>query len=773
MRTVLWVVLVVLLAVGFAQQPEDYAAHILEHVRPQATEEVQQQAALEVIARLLPPHQAQQFRVRIDSSMERNSFHLFRDEDSVDESVVQITASSGVAATKAFYHYLRYWCRVLVAWEGSQLNLPAILPPVNVTVKAPSSIIYYQNVCTWSYSFTWWIWTEWRRHIDWMALQGITLSLAPFQEDLWTQVYQQYNLTSAQIEDHLSGPGFFAWQRMGNIRGWGGPLSASFAQFSNALQSRIVAEMRRLGMAVALPAFAGHLPVQFRALYPNVSFANVSVWNHFPPQYASPLFLDPTEPLFAEIGSRFLQRAISMYGTDHVYFSDPFNEIDPALPSSKYLSSVSEAIYSTMVQVDPDAIWLLQGWMFVKNPFWSDRAIRSFLSAVPLGRMLVLDLQSEQYPQYVRTTSYAGQPFIWCMLSNFGGTLGMLGSVENVFRGIRETRDNSSYTLLGTGITPEGINQNYALYEFALEMGWNAELDSTERWFAEYAQARYGNGSDARAEQAWNIFRSTVYAFEGLELMRGKYTFNRRPSSKIRPWVWYDVSTFNQGLKLLLSFAEETPCNALCRYDLVDATRQCLQNTADALYLTLMDSFKKRDLDRFRLHSSLFLLLLSDLDQLLGTNEHFLLGPWLESAKALTSTTLERHKYEYNARIQITLWGPQGQIVDYANKQWAGMVRDFFLPRWRVFLGELDQALASNGTINDAKIREKIFRTVELPFVSERKQYATQPTGDTIRTARTLYDRWVKEGPPLKALPSSPGRRMSEKRQRRNKWLDN
>jgi hypothetical protein len=32
----------------------------------------------------------------------------------------------------------------------------------------------------------------------------------------------------------------------------------------------------------------------------------------------------------------------------------------------------------------------------------------------------------------------------------------------------------------------------------------------------------------------------------------------------------------------------------------------------------------------------------------------------------------EKQLYEYNARNQITLWGPHGEIVDYANKQWAG-----------------------------------------------------------------------------------------------------
>jgi hypothetical protein len=40
----------------------------------------------------------------------------------------------------------------------------------------------------------------------------------------------------------------------------------------------------------------------------------------------------------------------------------------------------------------------------------------------------------------------------------------------------------------------------------------------------------------------------------------------------------------------------------------------------------------------------------------------------------ITNLFQEKQWYEYNARNQITLWGPRGEIVDYANKQWAGMV---------------------------------------------------------------------------------------------------
>ena len=30
---------------------------------------------------------------------------------------------------------------------------------------------------------------------------------------------------------------------------------------------------------------------------------------------------------------------------------------------------------------------------------------------------------------------------------------------------------------------------------------------------------------------------------------------------------------------------------------------------------------------------------------------------------------------------QITLWGPDGNILDYAAKQWSGLIRAYYLPR--------------------------------------------------------------------------------------------
>ena len=46
--------------------------------------------------------------------------------------------------------------------------------------------------------------------------------------------------------------------------------------------------------------------------------------------------------------------------------------------------------------------------------------------------MLILDLMSETNAQYIRTKSYFGQPFIWCMLHNFGGTSELFGAIDNI-----------------------------------------------------------------------------------------------------------------------------------------------------------------------------------------------------------------------------------------------------------------------------------------------------------------------------------------------------
>lgn len=477
------------------------------------------------------------FSIQVDPSLPRNTFVLTKDDS---KNKLSIRGSDGVAACRGFNHYLEDYLHGHISWDGEQLdffNAPEIiLPNVNYTWTSSNQFTYYQNVCTWSYSFAWWTWKEWQRHIYWMALQGINLAVAPFQELIWKEVYTDLGLSVEEIREHISGPGFLAWQRMGNVRGWGGPLPDSFMDRNSELQERIIEVSNFLGMSLALPAFAGHVPLAIKRLYPKANFTRVVRWNNFEDRFCCPLFLDPLDPLFKEIAGRFLNKTISKYGTNHIYFADPFNEINPASNDTDYMARVSQGIFQSMLQVDRKAVWLLQGWMFVKNPFWGDEMIKAFLTAVPSGRILVLDLQSEQHPQYERTFSYYGQPYIWCMLHNFGGTLDIHGSFSTVNQRVTYARGLANSTMVGVGITPEGIFQNYIMYDFALKQAWDSRVYDLEQWVNEYARRRYGV-RDERIDMAMQVLRRSAYSYIGLDKISGRYAVCRRPSPSFSSMV--------------------------------------------------------------------------------------------------------------------------------------------------------------------------------------------------------------------------------------------
>ncbi len=70
------------------------------------------------------------------------------------------------------------------------------------------------------------------------------------------------------------------------------------------------------------------------------------------------------------------------------------------------------------------------------------------------------------------------------------------------------------------------------------------------------------------------------------------------------------------------------------------------------------------------------------MDTLLNTDVNFLVGVWIENAKALASPS-EVPLFSYNARNQITLWGWEGEINSYASKHWAGLMADYYgTARW-------------------------------------------------------------------------------------------
>nr|CAD7395907.1 unnamed protein product [Timema cristinae] len=109
----------------------------------------------------------------------------------------------------------------------------------------------------------------------------------------------------------------------------------------------------------------------------------------------------------------------------------------------------------------------------------------------------------------------------------------------------------------------------------------------------------------------------------------------------------------------------------------------------------------------------------------------------------------EAQKYEYNARNQITLWGPNGEIRDYANKQWAGVVINYFRPRWELFLGALNTSLVTGVKFNQTEVNNQLFN-VELMFTLDKTIFPHLPKGNSVEIAWQLHQKWggkLESGP--------------------------
>ncbi|MEO7292408.1 MAG: alpha-N-acetylglucosaminidase, partial [Ginsengibacter sp.] len=356
-------------------------------------------AVYDLIKRVLPKH-ANHFTIGFISKEDDKD--VFEIESKADKIILR--GSNGVSIASALNYYLKNYAHCQITWNGTNLNIPNPLPIVieKVHLKTPYTYRYYLNYCTFNYTMSWWNWERWQKEIDWMALNGINMPLAILgQNSNWRTVYKSFGFTDKDLQDFFSGPAYFNWFWMGNLDKWGGPLPLSWMQSHEVLQKKILDRERSLGMTPVLPAFTGHVPASFKEKFPKAKLKKTS-WVGFPPVY----ILDPNEPMFTVIGKKFIEEETKTYGTDHLYSADTFNENTPPTNDSVFLNDVSKKVYQSMALADPNATWIMQGWLFYHGAkFWQPTQIKALLNAVPDDKMIVLDLWSERHPVWNRTSA--------------------------------------------------------------------------------------------------------------------------------------------------------------------------------------------------------------------------------------------------------------------------------------------------------------------------------------------------------------------------------
>jgi alpha-N-acetylglucosaminidase len=707
-------------------------------------QDIQIKAVRELMGRLIGAHAADVDLAFIPKSGGKDVFEL----ETVAHKIM-LRGSSGVALASALNYYLKNYTHCDIGWNGTNLNLPAALPLVETKIRkeTPYDYRYYLNYCTFNYSMSWWNWDRWQWEIDWMALNGINMPLAlTGQNVIWDRVYKSLGFTDEDLKGFFSGPAYFNWFWMGNLDGWGGPLPQRWMQDHEALQHQILARERELGMTPVLPAFTGHVPPAFTARYPNAKLRKTNWGTGFSDVY----ILDPNDPMFTEIGNRFIKEEIKTYGTDHLYSADTFNENTPPSNDSSFLNDVSKKVYRAMAAVDPKATWVMQGWLFVNGSwFWKPTQIKALLNAVPNDHMIILDLWAETNPDWNKTQGFYGKPWIWCMLHNFGGNIGMFGRMKTIATApVGALHDPHAGSLLGIGLTPEGIEQNPALYELMLDNTWRTDPIDLDAWLKDYSFRRYGK-ADSDAQKAWTILQNTVYnpgpklTDAPESIISGRPTFQKSTDWTQTGGVSYQPWQLREAWTDLVQSAPSLKGSDGYQYDLVDLTRQVLSEYADSLQQACAQAYQQKDVTLLRYRSQLFLELLGDMDLLLGTRKDFLLGRWLNSARSWGTNPEESDLYEKNARDLITLWGDKNSpLTEYACKQWSGLINGYYKPRWSKFFAEVIDSLQEHKPMDEKAFGIRI-RDWEWAWVNGHEAYADQPIGDPVDVSLKLYHKYM------------------------------
>jgi alpha-N-acetylglucosaminidase len=333
----------------------------------------------------------------------------------------------------------------------------------------------------------------------------------------------------------------------------------------------------------------------------------------------------------------------------------------------------------------------------------------------------------------------------------------------------------------------EGIDQNPVFYEAVLDGLWTeysakpaqgVPVPSTTQYLKDWGAQRCGKRLP-QVEQAWEILANTTFrSGQGVGLGH-RYCSNFFPpanwdsSVEAEGAFWrggyktdaeagvYTAQLFD-AWKLLTESADECG-TAAARFDVAGLGREWLQSVpCIAAWRDLASGWKKRSPPDVEAAATALQRSLLDMDELLSTADGFTLGAWIAAARNLSATAAGKAQLEMNARAQVTTWTlcqpgasrecPAGffsSIMDYAIKQWGGLMREYQFKRLRLFTRQVVFDLTANAsTVDDAKFKADYYREQMAWLRTEWNETALPPhgVGNVVALSRAIQQRYEAVG---------------------------
>ena len=667
------------------------------------------------------------------------------------------------------------------------------VPTTEETHKSDAKYRYYLNTCTFGYSMTSWTWTRWQQEIDWMALHGINMPLQLVGlEEVWRKFLtmedangnRKYGYTDEEAKAFVAGPAFIAWWAMNNLEGWGGTAEGSKSGYNNLagaggvqddawyvrqknLAKQIVDAQRALGMQPVIPGWSGMVPSNFATESGFATRGNGSNWAG---DFVRPLLLSVSNSNYASIAADYYECLHAVMGESQYYSMDPFHEGGGVGTMEDY-----KALYDAMEAAKAGSQWVIQQWQ------WKDYQAYS-LTAVPEGRLIVLDLFSDGDPDYDEFNNYEPQEAVFCAIPNFGGRSGLMGRLQNVTDNYFKYK-NQYTTIKGIGTAPEAIEQTPVTYDLIYQLPWmNGVKPDVAAWVDNYAVARYGK-DNAVVKEAWSLLRQGPLNY-GADGIQGPVedVWAARPNLDANKASSWGVTLANAGgtytparrqmlidavYKLIDQEDELELTNSVYRsnylYDLVEFGGAVMADYAYDLLLGIKAAKNAAGAnfandDTYKARRDAFLQLILDMDAFRGTNLNFRLGKWTQEARDAAeevenASTATPDWYEYNnARTILTTWSSPGtNLTDYSYRSWQGLLKDYYYKRWKYYFdnnctdGEYKYFEWNWAHGKEHYVGQTGISNVDLTAEQDghTSKYTREPVGNTVEEAVKMLGKYI------------------------------
>ncbi|WP_308408717.1 alpha-N-acetylglucosaminidase [Streptomyces sp. AC627_RSS907] len=696
------------------------------------------QPAKAALARLLPRHVSQFTLVPVRRPASGDYFTV-----SGRAGHVRVQGTSPAVLLSGVNWYLKYTAKVDIGWPGrSTAKLPRTLPAPARPVRKDASVPhrFALNDTDDGYSGAYRDWASYEKQIDLLALHGVNEVFVQMGADaVYYETLQEFGYSKDELRSWIPGPAHQPWWLMQNMSGFAGPVSERLIEDRARLGRRIADRLRRLGMTPVLPGYYGTVPPGFTEKNSTGPVVPQGTWVGF----ERPDWLDPRSPVFPRVAASFYRHQRELFGDSTMYKMDLLHE--GGRPGDVPVPDAAKAVMDALQTARPGAVWTLIGWQ--KNPS------PQIIDAVDKSRLLIVDGLSDRYDGLDRETTWHGAPYAFGTIPNFGGHTTIGANTAVWTERFDQWRTKPGSALSGIAYLPEGTGGNPVAYELFTELAWRTRPVDHRAWYSAYAERRYG-GADPAAARAWELLRQGPYSTPSGSWSESQDSlFAARPrlnATTAASWspgaMRYDPSTVQRALAELLKVAPALRTTDAYRFDLVDVARQALANRSRTLLPLIRAAYEAGDLPRFRERAAEWKRDLALLDRLLATDTRFLLGPWLEDAKSWGGTEAERAAAEFDARSILTTWGHRsgsdtGGLRDYANREWSGLVSDFYAMRWTTYLDSLDTALATGR----APVPIDWF-ALENAWNHQRGSYPVRASGDPVALATAVLDALPASG---------------------------